>query len=78
MSEACIPGPSGHCSVCGDEGRIGVVEALLRDGAAARVRMEDTGALEEVALDLVDPVRPRERLVVHMGFALATVRGGDT
>jgi len=73
---ACVPGPAGHCSVCGDEGWVGTVVAVADGGSEARVRPEGEAGVE-VALDLVDGVAAGDRVVVHMGFAIATVRDGE-
>lgn len=68
---ACVPDDTGSCSICGDEGRTGVVLPPV-EPTDARVRFEN--GVERVALDLLDDVRPGERIVVHMGFAIARLR----
>lgn len=79
LPPACRPGPEdagNGCSICGDEGREGTVVRLLDDGRTARVRLAD-GDVTDVALDLLHAVRPGDRLIVHLGFAIATVREGS-
>lgn len=71
-ARVCEPRPDGSCSICGDEGLVGEVLGIRADGVA-RVRLPD-GAEREVATDLLDGVRRGERLVVHLGFAIARVR----
>lgn len=76
----CVPDETGHCSVCGDEGLVGTVLELSDRGDTARVRLDEAsrGSREiEAALDLLDGVAPGDRIVVHMGFAIGTVREGD-
>ncbi len=74
-SAACDPETDGTCSICGDEGLEGrVIEA---GGSRALVRYAD-GATAEVETDLVDEVRAGDRLVVHLGFAIAKVREAQT
>ncbi len=73
----CVPDETGRCSICGDEGLVGTVVELADGGATARVRLdEDSRGRSEVdaALDLVDGVGAGDRVVVHMGFAIGTVR----
>lgn len=65
--ETCVPEADGSCSICADEGLEG--EVLSVD--PGRVRL-DRG-VEDVAFDLLDDVRPGDRVVVHLGFALARV-----
>jgi len=65
---SCVPGPAGSCSICGDEGLEGEVVSV----DPGRVRL--ARGVEEVALDLVEDVRPGDRVVVHLGFAIAKVR----
>lgn len=72
---ACVPDGTGSCSICADEGRIGEVVSVEGEGLGAVGRVLVDGAEEEVALDLLDRVRPGERLVVHLGFAIARVEG---
>lgn len=67
--ETCVD-QTGRCSLCADEGRVGEVVEVLAGGLA---RVELPGGIEEVALDLLDGVAPGDRLVVHLGFALARV-----
>lgn len=76
----CIPDETGHCGVCGDRGLVARVLEVLDDGPAARVRLEEPGREgeeAEVALDLLGGVAPGDRIVVHMGFAIAAVREHD-
>lgn len=70
---ACVPDEAGSCSICADEGRIGEVVSVEGEGLGAVGRVLLGGAEEEVALDLLDRVRPGERIVVHLGFAIARV-----
>lgn len=71
---ACRPEPDGSCSICGDEGLVGEV-VVVGPGPTARVRIEeDSARVTEVATDLLERVRPGDRLVVHLGFAIARVR----
>jgi len=56
------------CITCSDEGRLGEVISLGRDGQAL-VRTA-TGA-ESVATVLVDPVRTGDLLLVHAGMAIS-------
>lgn len=67
---ARVPDGTGSCSVCADEGRIGVVVAVEGEGLGAAGRVRVDGVEEEVALDLLDGVRPGQRVVVHLGFAI--------
>ncbi len=69
-----MPAPDGSCSICGDEGHVGKVVALASP-TTARVRLE--GGVRDVAIDLLEGVRPGDRLVVHLGFAIARVREED-
>ena len=41
----------------------------LQDGAAACV--DEQGERHEVAVDLIDPVAPGDRVLVHAGVAIA-------
>ncbi len=71
---SCEPtdhGP-GHCVVCTDEGRVGRVLEIV-DARSARVRFDDGD--EVVALDLVDGAEVGVDLVVHGGFAIASLAG---
>lgn len=80
LPPACVPDERGRCSVCGDEGLVGEVLALGEDGMG-RVRLARPGREadpdapgESVALDLLEEVAPGDRVVVHMGFAIARIR----
>lgn len=80
LPPACVPDEDGRCSVCGDEGLVGEVLELGEDGMG-RVRLERPGREadpdapgEAVALDLLEEVAPGDRVVVHMGFAIARIR----
>lgn len=82
MPPACVPDEAGRCSICGDEGVVGEVVEVSADAATGLVRLHGDGAAgggavreTEVALDLVHAPRPGDRVVVHMGFAIAKVRG---
>lgn len=64
------------CITCGD---VAIpLEVVSVDGRSARCRA-DSGATELVAVDLVAPVRPGDRVLVHAGVALvrleSTTRG---
>jgi hydrogenase assembly chaperone HypC/HupF len=55
------------CITCGDEGvPMRVVE--LDDGEA--VCVDQDGVSHEVAVDLLDAVRPGKRILVHAGVAI--------
>lgn len=77
---ACVPDETGSCSICGDEGLVGRVVEVPEGGTVGRVRLErdgrgrETSGERSVALDLLEEVRPGDRVVVHMGFAIARVR----
>lgn len=67
MSDPCEP--TGRCITCGDEGLPMRVVSLTGDGA---VCVDDQGARHEgIAVDLVEPVAPGDRVVVHAGVAIA-------
>ena len=62
----CEPGD--RCVTCSDEGvPMRVVE--LRDDAA--VCLDERGERHEVAVDLIGPVHPGDRVLVHAGVAIA-------
>jgi hydrogenase maturation factor len=56
-----------HCITCADEG-IAMRVLELRDDLA--VCADEQGAQEPVAVDLVAPVAPGDRVLVHAGVAL--------
>lgn len=77
LPPACTPAPGGGCSICGDEGWEAEVVELVDGGRGARVRsVERPGPGEErrIALDLVEDVAAGDRVIVHLGFAIAAVR----
>ena len=53
---------------------MGELLSLPSEGGEAPVRMADTGETARVALDLLPGVEPGDRLLVHLGFAIARVR----
>ena len=57
-----------HCITCADEG-IAMRVLELRDDLA--LCADEQGAREAVAIDLVAPVGPGDRVLVHAGVALA-------
>lgn len=67
---ACVPDADGSCSLCADEGRVGEVVAVEGEGLGAVGHVRIDGVEEEVALDLLEGVRPGERIVVHLGFGI--------
>lgn len=75
MRPVCTPGPAGRCSVCGDEAV--AVRVVSIDGASDTARVEGPLEIDTVALDLVEDVAPGDRIMVHMGFAIARVDGDD-
>lgn len=64
-----IHGPDPACGLCGDVALEAEVLAVADGGASARVRAG--GCEMEIATDLVEPVRSGDRLLVHLGFAIA-------
>ena len=67
MSEACDPRE--NCITCGDEGVPMQVVEMTLDGA---VCVEEDGTRHEsIAVDLVGPVGPGDRVLVHAGVAIA-------
>jgi len=60
---------AGHCITCGDEGLPMRVESLASDGA---VCIDERGIRHAgIAVELVEPVRPGDRVLVHAGVAIA-------
>jgi hydrogenase maturation factor len=55
------------CITCGDVAVALTVVALEPDAARC---IDDEGRLEMVAIDLVAPVRPGDRVLAHAGVAL--------
>jgi hydrogenase maturation factor len=61
--------PSEHCVTCADEGVPMRVESVSGQDA---VCVDEAGAHHErVAVDLVGPVTPGDRVLVHAGVAIA-------
>ena len=56
------------CITCGDEG-VPMRVLSVRDDTA--VCADEDGAQHEVAVELVDPVAPGDRVLVHAGVAIA-------
>lgn len=65
------PAPD-SCALCGDVAVEAEVQEPL-DDCTARVRME--GCDVEIATDLVGPVSAGDRVLVHLGFAIARLEG---
>jgi hydrogenase expression/formation protein HypC len=64
--------PAGHCITCSDEGVPMRVESVSGDGA---VCVDEDGARHEsVAVDLMGPVSPGDRVLVHAGVAIGAPR----
>jgi hydrogenase expression/formation protein HypC len=60
------------CITCGD---VAVALAVVTvDGDTARCR-DDEGRYETVAIELVGPVGPGDRVLVHAGVALVNLTG---
>ena len=66
---ACDP-RDGACQVCGDVAEVGLVVDMDERSRTGTVAFP--GASQTVALDLVD-VRPGDRVLVHLGFAIERV-----
>ncbi len=73
---ACAPEEGASCAICADEGIVMEVIDLPAPGVA-RVRAPGGRPARAVAIDLLEDVRPGDRLVVHLGFAIARVRDTD-
>jgi hydrogenase maturation factor len=66
MSDLSCPAEPG-CITCGD---VAIALTVLGvDGADARCQ-DEQGHAETVAVELVAPVRPGDRLLVHAGVAI--------
>jgi hydrogenase maturation factor len=66
---ACRPDHEEHCITCGDVGEAMRVESVSARGA---VCVDERGRRhEDVAVDLVGPLAPGDRVLVHAGVAIA-------
>lgn len=77
MPPTCVPEEDDSCSLCGDEGLVAEVLEAPGRGGRGRVRMSRPGGTREerrIAFDLLPDVKPGDRVVVHMGFAIGRVR----
>lgn len=67
----CDPDSGRHCAVCADEAVPAVVVSVDLPGRTAEVR---AGSLSQVvALDLVEDVAVGARVLVHLGFVIASL-----
>jgi hydrogenase expression/formation protein HypC len=66
MSDACNAGE--RCITCADEA---VAMRVLEAGETAAVCLDEQGDRHEVAVELIAPVRPGQRVLVHAGVAIA-------
>lgn len=71
---ACTPGPDGSCAICADEGQEGLIVALRAHNMAL---VELDGRMQEVAVDLIEAPRRGDRVLVHLGFAIARLDGAE-
>ena len=58
-----------HCVTCSDEGT--QMRVLELDVDAVALCVDESGATQSVAVDLVAPVRPGADVLVHAGVAIA-------
>ena len=63
-----MSGDGQHCITCGDEGIEMTVVDLNQCGARCR---DDRGGEARIEIDLVEPITPGDRLLVHAGVAIA-------
>ena len=61
---------SSHCITCGDVA-IPLTVVRLDEGRGLALCADDEGKSETVEIDLVAPVAPGDRLLVHAGTAIA-------
>jgi hydrogenase maturation factor len=60
--------PSAHCITCGDAGVPMRVVSVTGEGALC---VEDDGTRHErIAVDLIEPIAPGDRVLVHAGVAI--------
>jgi hydrogenase maturation factor len=59
---------AGHCITCGDEA---VAMQVLESRDATAVCVDAHGTRHEVAVELIEPVVPDQRVLVHAGVAIA-------
>ncbi|MDQ6834655.1 MAG: HypC/HybG/HupF family hydrogenase formation chaperone [Actinomycetota bacterium] len=62
-SDRACEATMGHCITCGDEG-------IPMTVVAAGLCQDVDGQRHDVAVELVEPVCPGERLLVHAGVAI--------
>ncbi len=60
--------PGGHCVTCGDEA---IPMRVLESSDGTAVCVDGDGLRHEVAVELIDPVAPGQRVLVHAGVAIA-------
>jgi hypothetical protein len=73
-SPTSADGAGRHCVTCSDEAvRTRVVTVDRELGLATCVTLEEPSSAEEVAIDLVEPVRTGDTLLVHARVALANL-----
>jgi hydrogenase maturation factor len=68
--------PTSGCITCGDEAVELTVVRIDEDTALAHCESE-SGETESIEIELVLPVRPGDRLLVHAGTALQITRQTD-
>ena len=59
------------CPVCRDDGEVG--EVLRGSDALGTIHVLTEGGVREAAADLVEAVRPGDRVLVHLGFVQAVL-----
>ena len=60
--------PAGHCVTCGDEA---IPMRVLESREGNAVCVDGDGARHQVAVELIGPVVPDQRVLVHAGVAIA-------
>ena len=58
---------TGHCITCGDEA---IPMRVLEAHGGTAVCLDEHGARHEVAVELIEPVAPEQRVLVHAGVAI--------
>ncbi|HEY1593300.1 MAG TPA: HypC/HybG/HupF family hydrogenase formation chaperone [Solirubrobacteraceae bacterium] len=59
---------AGHCITCGDEA---IPMQVLESREGNAVCVDSDGTRHEVAVELIGPVTPDQRVLVHAGVAIA-------